>query len=60
MVISNAIPDTIIRLYVVDGTFYPNRVNTIGDRVEISFSALPEGIYLLYFNNNRTIKIYRK
>lgn len=60
MVISNATPDTIIRLYGVDGTFYPNRVNTIGDRVEISFSALPEGIYLLYFNNNRTIKIYRK
>ncbi len=60
MVISNATPDTIIRLFGVDGTFYPNRVNTIGDRVEISFSALPEGIYLLYLNNNRTIKIYRK
>lgn len=60
IVISNATSETNIRLYGVDGTFYPNRVNSIGDRVEISLSALPKGIYLLYINNNRSIKIYRK
>ena len=60
IVISNATPDTLIRLYGIDGTFYPNRVNADGDRIEISLSALPKGIYLLNFNNSRTLKINRK
>lgn len=60
IVISNATPDAIIRLYGIDGTFYPNRVNADGDRIEISLSALPKGIYLLNFNNSRTLKINRK
>ena len=60
IVISNATPNTIIRLYGIDGTFYPNRVNTNGNRIEISLSALPKGIYLLNFNNSRTLKINRK
>ena len=60
IVISNATSETNIRLYGVDGTFYPNRVNANGDRIEISLSALPKGFYLLNVNNNRTIKINRK
>lgn len=60
IVISNATPDTLIRLYGIDGTFYPNRVNADGERIEISLSALPKGIYLLNFNNSRTLKINRK
>ncbi len=60
IVISNASSDTVVRLYGIDGTFYSNRIKADGDRYEVSFSALPKGIYLLNINNNRTIKIYRK
>lgn len=60
IVISNAAPDTAIRLYGIDGTFYPNRVNVNSDRIEISLSALPKGIYLININNNRSLKINRK
>jgi len=60
IVISNATPDTQIRLYGIDGTMYPSRVNAHGDRMEISLAALPKGIYLLNINNQRTLKINRK
>jgi len=60
IVISNSTPDAVIRLYGIDGTMYPNRVNTSGDRIEVPLSALPKGIYLLNINNTRTLKIYRK
>lgn len=59
IVISNATPDAVIRLYGIDGTTYPSRVNTYGDRIEVSLSVLPKGIYLLNINNTRTLKIYR-
>jgi len=60
IVISNATPDTRIRLYGIDGTMYPSRVHIHGDRMEISLAALPKGIYLLNINNQRTLKINRK
>ncbi len=60
IVISNATPVAIIRLYGIDGTFYPSHVIVNGDRIEISLAALPKGIYLLNINNYRTIKINRK
>ncbi len=60
IVVSNATPDTLIRLYGIDGTMYSSQVNANGDRIEISLAALPKGIYLLNINNSRTIKINRK
>ena len=60
IVITNATPDAVIRLYGLNGMPYPSRVNTNGDRIEISLSALPKNVYLLNINNSRTLKIYRK
>lgn len=60
IVISKATPDTRIRLLGIDGKLYPSHVNVNGDRIEISLSALPKGIYLLNINNARTFKINRK
>ena len=60
IVISNSSSNTMVRLYGIDGIYYPNRVCTNGDRLEITFSALPKGIYLININNNRTLKINRK
>ena len=60
IVISNTTPDTRIRLYGINGTMYPNRINANGDHIEISLAALPKGIFLVNINNSRTIKINRK
>ena len=60
IVISNIKAGTMVRLYGIDGTFYPNCVNTIDDRQVVSLASLPKGIYLLNINNHRTLKINRK
>lgn len=60
IVISNVAPNSRIRLYGIDGTFYQGYVNANGDRIEVSLSALPKGIYLLIINDSRTLKINRK
>ncbi len=59
IVIPLAASDTQIRLYGLDGTYYPSRVNVDEDRQVVSLSGLPKGIYLLYINH-RTLKINRK
>ena len=60
IVISNATPNAVIRLYGIDGTIYSSRVNAYGDRIDISLSDLHKGIYILNINNSRTLKINRK
>ena len=60
IVISNIPPGTMVRLYGVDGTFYPNFVKAIDNRQEVSLASLPKGIYLLNINNHRSLKINRK
>lgn len=60
IVISNVAPNAVIRLYGIDGKMYSSRINANGDRIDISLSYLPKGIYLLNINNARTIKINRK
>lgn len=60
IVISNATPDTLIRLYGIDGTMYSSLVNANEDRIDISLAALPKGIYLLNINNSKSIKINRR
>ena len=57
IVISNAAPDTAIRLYGIDGTLYPSRAIVNGEQLEVSLAGLPKGIYLLNINNQRTLKI---
>lgn len=60
IVISKVAPNSQIRLYGIDGTFYQGQVNANGDRIEVSFFSLPKGIYLLIINNSRPLKINRK
>jgi hypothetical protein len=60
IVISNVSSGTIVRLYGIDGTFYPNIINAFDNRQVVSLTSLPKGIYLLNINSHRTLKINRK
>ncbi|MBO4754743.1 MAG: hypothetical protein J5543_09125 [Bacteroidales bacterium] len=60
IVITNVSPGTIVRLYGIDGTFYPNNINAFDNRQVVSLASLPKGIYLLNINSHRTLKINRK
>lgn len=60
IVISTIASNTQVRLYGIDGTLYPSRVNANGEQMEVSLAGLPKGTYLLNINNSRTLKINRK
>ncbi len=60
IVISNGGRSAMDQLYGINGTSYQGCINTNGNQIEVSLSALSKGFYLLIINNTQTLKIYLK
>jgi len=49
-----------VRLYAVDGRELPAQVSANGDRISVSLSMLPKGVYIISANNKQNLKIYKR
>ena len=49
-----------VRLYAVDGRELPIQVSANGDRITVSLSTLPKGVYIISANNKQNLKIYKR
>lgn len=49
-----------VRLYAVDGRELPVQVSVNGDRVTVSLSMLPKGVYIISANKKQNLKIYKR
>ena len=49
-----------VRLYAVDGRELPVQISANGDRITVSLSMLPKGVYIISVNNKQNLKIYKR
>lgn len=49
-----------VRLHAVDGRKLPVQVSANGDRLTVSLSTLPKGVYIISVNNRQNLKIYKR
>jgi len=49
-----------VRLYAADGRELPAQVSANGDRLTVSLSMLPKGVYIISANNKQNLKIYKR
>lgn len=59
IIIDGVQPNSIVRLYSINGKEQSGKISSTGERVYINLDSLPKGIYIVSVNN-KSFKVYKK